>query len=70
GVDLRPALARAVVQRGWPLLELRGAAATLETVFISLVTREDGALAAGATGAQAGGTQPVAAAAGTEGTDA
>ncbi len=40
GSDLRPALARAVVERGWPLLELRGASASLETVFISLVAGE------------------------------
>ncbi len=47
GRDVRPALARVVVAHGWPLLELRGAEATLETVFISLVTRdEDGAPAA------------------------
>jgi ABC-2 type transport system ATP-binding protein len=47
GPDLRPALARAVMDHGWPLLELRGAEATLETAFISLVTRdEDGAPAA------------------------
>jgi ABC-2 type transport system ATP-binding protein len=40
GRDLRAALARAVVSRGWPLLELSAAPATLEHAFISLVTRD------------------------------
>lgn len=41
GGDLRPAIARTVVGRGWPLLELHGTAATLESVFISLVTGDN-----------------------------
>jgi ABC-2 type transport system ATP-binding protein len=45
GQDLRPDIARAVVSRGWPLLELHGAAATLESVFISLVTKDGDAAA-------------------------
>ena len=39
-VDLRPRLARAVVERGWELLELRAAGLSLEDVFLQLTTRD------------------------------
>jgi ABC-2 type transport system ATP-binding protein len=39
-VDLRPQLARAVVERGWELLELRAAGMSLEDIFLQLTTRE------------------------------
>jgi ABC-2 type transport system ATP-binding protein len=38
--DLRPRLARAIVERGWDLLELRAQEFTLEDVFLNLVTEE------------------------------
>jgi ABC-2 type transport system ATP-binding protein len=61
GADLRPLLARAVVERGWPLLELHGSAANLESVFISLVTRDgapgDGAAEGEGSTAEATGQQ-------------
>jgi ABC-2 type transport system ATP-binding protein len=38
--DLRPAIARAVVQQGWELRELRFVGMELEDVFLRLVTRE------------------------------
>ena len=40
--DLRPDLARAVLGKGWDLLELRSIHASLEDVFIDLVTEESG----------------------------
>ena len=40
GVELRPQLARVVVERGWQLLELKAQEFTLEEVFINLVTEE------------------------------
>ena len=40
GVELRPQLARLVVERGWQLLELKAQEFTLEEVFINLVTEE------------------------------
>jgi ABC-2 type transport system ATP-binding protein len=40
GVELRPQLARVVVERGWQLLELKSQEFTLEEVFIDLVTEE------------------------------
>ncbi len=40
--DLRPDLARAVLKKGWDLLELRSIHASLEDVFIDLVTEESG----------------------------
>ena len=40
GVELRPQLARVVVERGWELLELKSQEFTLEEVFINLVTEE------------------------------
>ncbi len=39
--DLRPELARLVVDRGWPLLELKTQEFTLEDVFLNLVTEEE-----------------------------
>jgi ABC-2 type transport system ATP-binding protein len=39
-VELRPQLARMVVERGWQLLELKSQEFTLEEVFINLVTEE------------------------------
>ena len=41
GVELRPQLARMVVERGWQLLELKSQEFTLEEVFINLVTEEN-----------------------------
>ena len=38
--ELRPQLARVVVERGWQLLELKAQEFTLEEVFINLVTEE------------------------------
>lgn len=38
--DVRPALARAILDRGWDLLELVAIQASLEDVFIDLVTEE------------------------------
>ena len=40
GVELRPQLARVVVEQGWQLLELKSQEFTLEEVFINLVTEE------------------------------
>jgi ABC-2 type transport system ATP-binding protein len=40
GVELRPQLARMVVERGWQLLELKAQEFTLEEVFLNLVTEE------------------------------
>ena len=39
--DLRRDVSRAVVERGWGLLELRSADMTLEEIFIRLVTEEE-----------------------------
>ncbi len=39
-VDLRPQLARAVVERGWELLELRAAGISLEDIFLQLTTQD------------------------------
>jgi ABC-2 type transport system ATP-binding protein len=38
--DLRPAIAQAVVKKGWELRELRNVGLELEDVFLRLVTRE------------------------------
>jgi ABC-2 type transport system ATP-binding protein len=38
--DIRPDIARAILNKGWDLLELRQLQATLEDVFIDLVTTE------------------------------
>ncbi len=39
--DVRPQLARLVVERGWDLLELKSQEFTLEEVFLNLVTEEE-----------------------------
>lgn len=39
--EIRPHLARAVLEKGWDLLELRPIQVSLEDVFIDLVTEED-----------------------------
>ncbi|MFP3866657.1 MAG: ABC transporter ATP-binding protein [Desulfobacteraceae bacterium] len=41
GQELRPTLARHVVQAGWDLLELKAQEFTLEDVFLNLVTEEE-----------------------------
>jgi ABC-2 type transport system ATP-binding protein len=41
GRDLRPELARLVVQQGFDLLELKAQEFTLEDVFLNLVTEEE-----------------------------
>jgi len=41
GLDLRPELARVVVEKGWELLELKAQEFTLEEVFLNLVTEEE-----------------------------
>jgi hypothetical protein len=38
--DMRADVARAVVQQGWQLLELRAVRRSLEEVFVQLVTEE------------------------------
>ena len=45
-LEVRPELARCIVQRGWDLLELKTQEFTLEDVFINLVTEEEQAYAA------------------------
>ena len=40
-LDVRPQLARLVVERGWELLELKAQEFTLEEVFLNLVTEEE-----------------------------
>ncbi len=40
-MDIRSDIARAVLQKGWDLIELRAVQATLEDVFIDLVTEEN-----------------------------
>jgi ABC-2 type transport system ATP-binding protein len=40
-LDIRPQLARLVVERGWELLELKAQEFTLEEVFLNLVTEEE-----------------------------
>jgi ABC-2 type transport system ATP-binding protein len=42
-LDVRPQLARLVVERGWDLLELKAQEFTLEEVFLNLVTEEEAA---------------------------
>ncbi|HYO89032.1 MAG TPA: hypothetical protein VER79_10305, partial [Candidatus Limnocylindrales bacterium] len=39
--DPRPALARAVVEEGWDLLELRPVAASLEEIFLELTRQQE-----------------------------
>jgi ABC-2 type transport system ATP-binding protein len=41
GADLRPQLARLIVERGWELLELKAQEFTLEEVFLNLTTEEE-----------------------------
>jgi ABC-2 type transport system ATP-binding protein len=41
GHELRPQLARVIVERGWDLLELKAQEFTLEEVFLNLVTEEN-----------------------------
>jgi len=42
GEDLRPRIAKEVVQAGWGLLELRAEGLSLEEVFLRLTTQEEG----------------------------
>lgn len=42
GFDMRPQLAKAVVEKDWDLLELKSIDVSLEDVFIDLVTEESG----------------------------
>jgi ABC-2 type transport system ATP-binding protein len=58
GADPREAIFRAAVERGWVLLELSEARASLEDVFVRLTTREPAAEAA-PEGAAAAGPEPV-----------
>ncbi len=41
GQEIRPLLARLVVDKGWELLELKALEFTLEEVFLNLVTEEE-----------------------------
>lgn len=43
GMDLRPAVAKALVESGWDLYGLRAVEMTLEDIFIQLVTEEEDA---------------------------
>jgi ABC-2 type transport system ATP-binding protein len=43
GADLRPVLARTVVEGGWDLLEMQAATMSLEDIFIELTTQDEGA---------------------------
>ena len=45
-MEVRPELARCIVQRGWDLLELKTQEFTLEDVFINLVTEEGSTMGA------------------------
>src|SRR4029077_7876273 len=38
GKDLRSAIAAKIVEKGWPLFELRGVSASLEEIFLELTT--------------------------------
>ena len=40
GADLRPAIAEAIVNGGWGLLELRPVAMSLEEIFLQLTAEE------------------------------
>jgi ABC-2 type transport system ATP-binding protein len=42
GADVRPAIARAIVEGGLDLLELHGLAMSLEEIFVELTTEEEG----------------------------
>jgi ABC-2 type transport system ATP-binding protein len=52
GTDLRSAIAAAVVQKGWELLELKAVGLGLEEVFLQLVTQEGTASESGAAEAE------------------
>jgi hypothetical protein len=39
--EVRPTLARTVVEKGWELLELKGHEFSLEDVFLNLTTEEE-----------------------------
>jgi ABC-2 type transport system ATP-binding protein len=54
GRDVRRELARAVIARGWGLLELRPMRMSLEDVFLSLTTEETPTPAADSAAAPAG----------------
>ena len=41
GVDIRQEVARLIINRGWPLLELQAVTMTLEEIFLKLTTHED-----------------------------
>jgi ABC-2 type transport system ATP-binding protein len=51
--DVRPELARAIIEKGWDLMELRPLEVSLEDVFIDLVTEENQAPSGNAVEAQA-----------------
>jgi ABC-2 type transport system ATP-binding protein len=51
GKDLRSAIAAKIIERGWPLFELRGVSLSLEDIFLELTT-DDAAHAAVAQGAK------------------
>jgi ABC-2 type transport system ATP-binding protein len=40
GNDIRSELAAAIVQKGWPLYELRGMSLSLEDIFLQLTTED------------------------------
>lgn len=52
-VDPRPAIARAVIDKGWDLVELRPLAVNLEEIFLEVTRREDETTAAEPTAAPA-----------------
>jgi ABC-2 type transport system ATP-binding protein len=52
GQDARKELARAVVESGWGLLEMRPVGLSLEDVFLKLITTEDAAEASEAGGSE------------------
>jgi len=58
GTELRPILAQRIVERGWPLLELRPVAMSLEEIFLELTTESPEMEEAG--GAEAAVTKEVA----------
>ncbi len=41
GADVREEVSRAVARQGWPVLEFRRAAASLEEVFVKMTAREE-----------------------------
>jgi ABC-2 type transport system ATP-binding protein len=54
GADVRRELAGAIVRGGWGLLELRPMRMSLEDIFLSLTTEEQGTVAEGSLPAEAG----------------